>query len=119
MLNSRALALIITFSALAISLNLIRIPTFFWPGQYFRVWEIPIIIAFILFGFKIGFLVTIINALGQLAFFMGPAGFIVAPWGVILMLTMFLGVYVAQKTSKSKFNWNKSGSNFKIIAISQ
>jgi riboflavin transporter FmnP len=114
-LDTKTITTIISFSALAIVLNPVRIPTIFWPGQYFRLWEIPIIVAFLLFGFKIGFSVAVLNAVGQLAFFMGPTGALEAPWGLILMLTMFLGIYFAKKMSARSVSEGKPFGRIKPV----
>ncbi len=94
--NTRTITLIIVFAALAIALIPVRIPTYFWPGQYYRLWEIPIIIAFLMFGFKIGFPVAILNAAGFLIF-PDSSGIIGPPWSIVLMLSMFQGLYIASK----------------------
>lgn len=96
-MDAKRITAIISFTALALVLNPIRIPTIFWPGQYFRLWEIPILVAFLLFGFKIGFSVALLNCTGQLAFFRGATGVLGPPWGLILILSMFLGLYIAKK----------------------
>lgn len=115
-MDTKTITVIISFSALAIALNPVRIPTIFWPGQYFRLWEIPIITAFLLFGFKVGFSVAILNGAIQMAFFQGPAGILAAPWGVILMLVMFLGIYLAKKLTARNVSGNKTLFGVKPVA---
>ena len=60
-MNAKQLALVIAFAALAIALNAIRIPAFFWPGNFFTLSEIPVVIAFLLFGVRIGVFVGFLN----------------------------------------------------------
>lgn len=96
-MDTKTITAVISFTALALVLNPIRIPAIFWPGQYFRLWEIPILVAFLLFGFKIGFSVALLNCTGQLALFRGSTGILGPPWGLILILSMFLGLYLAKK----------------------
>jgi riboflavin transporter FmnP len=97
-LNARAIALISTFAALAIVLNTIRIPSIFWPEFAFSVCDIPVLVAFLIFGFKIGFLVEAVHIAGQEMFFpAGPAGIVVYPMGFIFVPFMFFGIYLASK----------------------
>jgi riboflavin transporter FmnP len=97
-LNARSIALISTFAALAIALNTIRIPSIFWPGFAYSFCEIPVLVAFLIFGFKIGFLVEALHIAGQEIFFpAGPAGIVVYPMGLIFVPLMFSGVYLASK----------------------
>jgi len=96
-LNTKSLMLIVVFAALTIVLNPVRIPTAYWPGFFYRLWEIPIVVSFLLFGPKIGISVAFLNALIQIMLFPVPAGVIAYPWGLVATLTMLLGVYVAQR----------------------
>ncbi len=95
-MNTKSIALVITFSAVAIALNTIKIPTLYWPGNFYQVCEIPIVIALLLFSFKIGVFVAAINLAGQLAFFLYSPVYIVAyPVALIAVLLMLSGVYLA------------------------
>ena len=53
-MNTRAIALTIAFAALTIALNPVRIPSIYLTGFYYRILEIPIVAAFLLFGSKCG-----------------------------------------------------------------
>ncbi len=97
-MKSKSIALISTFAAVAIGLNAIKIPTFFYPGTAFTFIQIPIIVAFLLFGVKIGVLVGVLNLLGELILFpLGTPGLIVYPMGFVSLTIMFAGLYVASK----------------------
>ena len=97
-MNARSIALISTFAALAIALNTIRIPSIFWPGFAYSFCEIPVLVAFLIFGFKSGFLVEALHIAGQEIFFpAGPAGIVVYPMGFIFVPLMFSGIYLASK----------------------
>lgn len=100
-MDSKALSLIIAFAALAIILNTVRIPTVFWPGFFYRLWEIPITVAFLLFGVTVGISVGILNVLVQIILFPIPAGIVAYPWGMIAILSMFIGIYLAMKINDS------------------
>ena len=94
--------------ALTIALEPLRVPLFFWPGQYLHFWEIPIIAAFFLFGFKVAISVSIIDAVGYLALFPDGAGIVGPPWRLIVMSTMFLGLFIAQKITNLNNRGKKS-----------
>jgi riboflavin transporter FmnP len=97
-MNTRSIALIPTFAALAIALNTVSVPTIFWPGMFYTVCDIPVLIVFLIFGFKIGFLVEAVHIAGQEIFFpAGPAGIVVLPMGFFIHLLMFSGIYLASK----------------------
>jgi riboflavin transporter FmnP len=105
-MNARSIALITTFAAIAIALNTIRIPTIYWPGFSYHFSEIPIVVAFLLFGPTVGVLVDVLHIAGQLLFFpVGPVGFVVYPMGFVAVLLMLAGVYLA-----SRFTSRKVGS---------
>ena len=101
-MEAKVVAIVIVFAALTIILSAIKIPTIFWPQQNFRLWEIPIVTVFLLFGFRVGFPAAIIGIAGQTALFIGPAGILEAPWGIIVVLTMFLGLYLAKRLCQSR-----------------
>ena len=72
--NTKILALIVIFTALAVALNVYgpKIPYPFAPFLYFQLWEIPIVVAFLLIGPKTGIAVSVINTLILFAVFPGP-----------------------------------------------
>jgi riboflavin transporter FmnP len=93
--NTRALALIIIFVALATALNVYgpKIPYPFAPFLFFQLWEIPIVVAFLLIGPKTGIAVSIINTLILFAVFPGdlPTGPI---YNLVAVLAMMVGIYL-------------------------
>ncbi len=98
MMNTKSLSLAITFAAIAIALNIIKIPTIYWPGTAYNFCEIPIVVAFLLFGPKVGVLIGLLNLAGQeLLFNQGPASMVAYPIGFVGLLFMLLGTYLAAK----------------------
>lgn len=93
-METRAIAITITFAALSIALVPFRLPTFYWPGFYYYVFEIPIVTAFLLFGFKSGVSVAILNGIGRMVLLPGPLGFFMIPWSVVVTSSTLLGVYL-------------------------
>jgi hypothetical protein len=98
-MNTKSIALIVAFAAVAIASNAIRIPSVFYPGTYYGISQIPIVIAFLLFGTKIGVLVGVFTAAGELALFpVGPSSIIVYPMEFVSVLIMFVGLFVASRS---------------------
>lgn len=104
-MNTKKLTLTIIFAALTVALNPaisgVGVPAPYLPFLIYGLWEIPIAIAFILLGPKSGAAVMILNALMLLAFFPGPL--LMGPfYNLAALSAMLLGVYIAQKLSKSE-----------------
>ncbi len=114
-MDTKTITLIIAFAALTIALNTIRIPTFYWPGFNYRVYEIPVVVAFLLFGSKIGISVTALNVIGQLVFFQVPGGIVAYPFGLIAILTMMFGVYLAHALIKRRFPSESTPPESRIV----
>ncbi len=113
-MNARSIASIAVFSAIAIAMNAFRIPSFYWPGFTYGFYEIPVVIAFIIYGFKIGYLVEIIHIMGQEIFFStAPGAFVVYPMGLIFHTFMFSGIYLANKLINRKISNGKNVSEKK------
>jgi len=103
LMNTKSIALIICFGAIAIALNTVKIPVFFWPGNFYQVCEIPIVIAFLLFGVKIGLSVGVINLAGQLLFFLyGPVYIAAYSMAFVAISLMLIGVYFGSIFIKRK-----------------
>ncbi len=97
-MNTKEITLTITFAAIAIGLNIIKIPTVYWPGNFYNFNDIPIVVAFLLFGPKIGILVGTLHLAGQeLLFPMGPVYMVVYPIGFLALLIMLFGTYLATR----------------------
>jgi riboflavin transporter FmnP len=107
-MNTRSIAIVITFTALCIVLVPFRIPTLYWPGFYYYFWEIPLVAAFLLFGFKVAFSISVLNAVARLVFFPGQAPLLAFIISFMPSLTMLLGVYLAQKLIQSQVSDGKS-----------
>lgn len=121
-MNTKTIALIIVFAALTIALEPVRIPIPIWPGQYYRLWELPVVIAFFLFGFKIGFAVAILDAVGYIWLFPDLSGPLGPPWRLVVMLSVFLGLYIATKITnrnqtEQQSRWKKPVLYFTALAI--
>jgi riboflavin transporter FmnP len=83
-------------------LNPVGIPAVFLQGFYFRFWEIPIVVAFLLLGPKIGVTVAVLRTLAEMTLFPGPAVFIGPPIALLSTLGMLLGLYIANRLLRYK-----------------
>ncbi|MCX8170750.1 MAG: hypothetical protein N3E47_02080, partial [Candidatus Bathyarchaeota archaeon] len=103
MLRSRKIALIAVFTALTVSLNLfspIRIPAPYAPFLIYQVWEVPIVAAFLLYGFSVGALISVVNTLVLLAVF--PGALLAGPfYNLSAIVSMLLGLFSGMSAIKS------------------
>lgn len=110
-MNTRSIAIIITFTALCIALIPLRIPTIYWPGFYYYWWEIPIIAAFLLFGFKVAFSISVLNTLARMVMGVSPNPLLLPLISFQPLLAMLFGVYLAQKLIQRQFLKGKAISD--------
>jgi riboflavin transporter FmnP len=108
--NTKEIALPIVFAALAIVLNPaisgVGVP-FLFTGYIYNVWEIVIMVAFLLMGFKSGISVALLNAAFLLSVYPGPSRALF-PWvNTIAVSSMMVGVYLASKLTRK----NSQGQN--------
>ncbi|HML03123.1 MAG TPA: hypothetical protein VK487_07090 [Candidatus Bathyarchaeia archaeon] len=99
-MDSRAIAAIIIFSAVAIMLSLspLKVPAPFALFLTYQIWEIPIVAAFLLYGSKVGIAVSFVNTIALVAIF--PGALITGPlYDLIAVLSMLFGVYIIRKAS--------------------
>ncbi|MEM2673276.1 MAG: hypothetical protein QXG34_00975 [Candidatus Bathyarchaeia archaeon] len=91
--KSGKIALITVFTALTIGLNLspIKIPAPHAPFLIYQVWEVPIVAAFLLYGFSVSVLISIVNTLVLLAIF--PGVLLTGPlYNLAAIISMLLGL---------------------------
>jgi riboflavin transporter FmnP len=121
--NTKTLALIIIFVALATALNIAgpKIPAPYAPFLFYQLWEIPIVVAFVLLGPKVGVAITVINTLILFAVF-NPGSNAGPLYNLFAILSMFLGIYIPYKLAirgckKENFS-NYLKQHIKMISIS-
>jgi riboflavin transporter FmnP len=96
-LNSKKIALVIVFTAMAAFLNLspIKIPAPYAPFLIYQVWEIPIVTGSLLYGFSLGLVVSVLNTL--ILFVVYPGALPTGPiYNMIAVLSMLLGIYMGK-----------------------
>jgi riboflavin transporter FmnP len=112
--NTKAFALTIVFAGLAIVLNPaisgVGVP-FLFTGLIYDVWEIVIMAAFLLMGFKIGISVALLNAAFLFSVYPGPSRLLFPLVNTIAVSSMMVGVYFASKlTRKNSHDQSPSGA---------
>jgi riboflavin transporter FmnP len=105
-MNTKKLSLTIVFAALAIALN----PTFtqiqlaapFAQGLIYQVWEIPIVVAFLIISPVAGLGVSLLNTVVLFAIFPGflPTG---PAYNLVATLSMQVGIFAAVAIGKRFF----------------
>ncbi len=112
-MESKTIALVVAFAAVAIVLNAVRIPTIYWSQVFYQFSQIPIIAVFFLFGVRTGVLVGAINWLGAITLFpLGLNGIVAYSMDFISLLITLLGLYfatrlIAKRTGEGKFSQRK------------
>ena len=118
-MNTKKLALITVFVALTAAINLYapKIPFPIAPFLYYNLWEIPIVVAFLIFGPKIGAAVAGLNTVILLIYFPGslPTG---PMYNLIAELSMLIGVYAAYKISTYRCPTEKISTFLKTHKLS-
>jgi riboflavin transporter FmnP len=97
-MNTKELALIIVFVALtaAIDAFMPKIPFPLAPFLLYNLWEIPIVVTFVLFGPKIGLSIAVLNSL--ILLILSPGYLPTGPlYNLIALLSMLIGVFAAYK----------------------
>jgi len=121
-MNTKAFAMSIAFAVVAMVLNPavtgIRIPSPFLTGLYYQVWDIPIIVAFLLLGFKYGVFAGVLNSFFLFAVFPGPSQPFYAPSNVVAQFSMMVGIYLAIKLFNRRGPPKKTASRIKLVVTS-
>lgn len=114
-MNAKAVALCSVFVAIAIILDRITIP---FGRVAFYFWEIPIVIALLLFGYKFSLTVATITAFAQALIFPRSIGFLFPVWNLIAMFVTLTSVALAQYViTKKLMGPGKLNSEKKLISL--
>jgi riboflavin transporter FmnP len=118
-MNAKTIALIVALAALTIAANPaisgIGLPFPPIPGLIFNLWEIIIIIAFFLTGFRGGLAVAIINAIFLLTVFPGPSRALYPLTNTIAVLSMMIGIYSVYRIMTHRLNQGEKPSPGKTL----
>jgi len=96
--SPRKITAVAVFAAIAVFLNMspLKIPAPYAPYLIYQVWEVPIVVALLLYGPKIATLTSIINTLVLLVVFPGalPTG---PFYNLAALLSMLMGICIYRK----------------------
>ncbi len=96
-MNTRSMAVVITFTALSVAVIPLRIPTVYWPGFYYYWWGIPVVAAFLLFGFKVSSSILVLSTVARMVIGGSQNPLLLPITTIMPYLTTLLGVYLATK----------------------
>lgn len=114
-MNAKAIGIIIAFTALTTALNFVRIPAPYNPVLSYQLSDIVLIVAFLLFGLKVGITIAGLHMILKMTIFVDLSGPVGPPYYLIAFLSMFFGVYLFEKLVKL----NKSDKGLsKNVALS-
>jgi riboflavin transporter FmnP len=119
-LDTKTTSLVVAFAGLAIVMNPaisgLGFPFPPVPGLIFNFWELVVVIAFLLTGFKGGLAVASLNAVFLLAVYPGPSRAIYPLTNTIAVSSMMVGMYSANKIMTRKANEEGKASTYKTAS---
>ena len=111
-MNTRAIAMAIVFAAITIVLNPaisgVGVPFPPLPSLIYNIWEIAIIAAFFLMGFKSGISIAILNSVFLFAVYPGPSNSIFAIGNTVAASSMMVGIYIADRVTRKNSQEEKT-----------
>ena len=115
-MKSKGIAVIIVFTAIALSLHPtlsgLAVPSFS-PGRYFQFWEIPIFIALLLLGLKYAITIAVLDNVAVMVIFSG--GSVTSWFNIIPLLSTLLGVYLVHRIFSRRDSKKEMPSKLKEI----
>jgi riboflavin transporter FmnP len=101
MTRTKQITTIALFTAISIALSIspLKFPAPYAPFLFYEIWEIPIVVSFLLFGWQIGMYVSFVNFGVLLIFFQGALS--AGPlYNLIAVITMLFGIGLGHRLSK-------------------
>lgn len=96
-MDTKTIAITAVFAALTVALNpafsRIAVPAPFFPLLSYQIWEIPIVVVFLLIGRKAGVAIALINGAISISFLPN----MLTLGDVLACLSMLLGIYLASE----------------------
>ena len=104
-MNAKAISVTAVLAAVTVVLNPaisgIGVPAPYAPFLIYQLWEVPIVVAFLLLGPKYGISISVLNAFVLLGIF--PGALILGPfYNLIANLSMLAGIYLVHGLMKRK-----------------
>ena len=117
-MNTKTIAIIATFAALTIVLNLspVKIPAPYAPYLIYQLWEIPIVAAFLLFGITVGLTIALMNTAILFAVFPGtlPTGPL---YNLAAVISMLSGLAIIKLLAKKNQQHGEAFKSTLAIAL--
>ena len=101
-MNAKAIGVIIAFTALTTGLNFVRIPAPYNIVLSYQLSDVVLIVAFLLFGIKVGLTIAGLNMILKMFVFVDVSGPIGPPYYLVAFLSMFFGMYLFEKLVKQQ-----------------
>jgi len=107
-MQARTIAVLGVFAALIIALNLspLKVPAPYAPFLIYQVWEIPIVVAFFIYGGRIASALAVLNTLALLMLFPGalPTGPL---YNFAAVISMIAGLLLVKRLIPTKLKGKK------------
>lgn len=107
-MRARSIAVLGVFAALTIALNLspLKIPAPYAPFLIYQIWEIPIVVAFFIYGGRIAAALAVLNTIALLIIFPGalPTGPL---YNFTAVLSMIAGLLIVKRFLPIKMTGKK------------
>ena len=103
-MNTKRIAIISMFTAVTVALVLspLKIPAPYAPFLIYQIWEIPIVMALLLYGSSIAVSISVLNTIILLAVY--PGSLPVGPlYNLAAVLSMLMGIYIVQRLARGRF----------------
>lgn len=97
-MNTRRIAIVSTFTAVSIVLVLspAKVPAPYAPFLVYQIWEVPIVLALLLYGLSVAVSISVLNTVILLVIYQGAL--LSGPlYNLAAVLSMLLGIYVVHR----------------------
>ncbi|MCW4028784.1 MAG: hypothetical protein NWE92_03965 [Candidatus Bathyarchaeota archaeon] len=101
-MKAKSLVLVIILAALAMALTPLAFPFPALPALFFALSEVPIMVVYLLFGFKEGLFAAALNCLFLFFVWPGPSNPFLPLGSIVSWSAMMLGIYLASNLSAQR-----------------
>lgn len=104
-MNTKKIAIISMFTAVTVALVLspLKIPAPYAPFLIYQIWEIPIVMALLLYGSSVAVSISVLNTVILLAVY--PGSLPVGPlYNLAAVVSMLMGIYVVHRLARGRFD---------------
>jgi riboflavin transporter FmnP len=105
-MNTKAIGAVIAFAALTVALNFIRIPVPYLPQYSYQLGDIAIVVALLLFGFRVGISVAVLSMIISILVNTSPVGPIGPLYYFLSVFALLFGVFIFEKLIRPRLAQN-------------